>query len=73
MLFFRLAAQYLARSVTNSDFRSGMMENSRDQTSMGVGHLEPDTSSDDFAEDVRRKATGGVRRAETVPHSLADV
>ncbi|KAG6366362.1 hypothetical protein INS49_000539 [Diaporthe citri] len=30
------------------------MEDTRDQPSMGVGHIEPDTSSDDFAEDDRQ-------------------
>lgn len=30
------------------------MEDTQDQASIGVGHLEPDTSSDDFAEDDRQ-------------------
>lgn len=38
---------------------------------MGVGHLEPDTSSDDFAEDVCRKSARG-EDAESVSHALAD-
>lgn len=38
---------------------------------MGVGHLEPDTSSDDFAEDVCRKSARG-EDAEIVSHALAD-
>lgn len=48
------------------------MEDIRDQASMGVGHLEPDTSSDDFAEDVCRKSAHG-RNAATGSHTLADI
>lgn len=39
-----------------------IMEDTRDPASMGVGHLEPDTSSDDFAEDVCRKECSWRRR-----------
>lgn len=45
------------------------MEETRDQTTMGVGHLEPDTSSDDFAEEVGRKRAGG-EDADIVSHAL---
>lgn len=48
------------------------MEETPAQTSMGVGHLEPDTSSDDFAEDVCRTSARG-EDAGPVSLAIADI
>lgn len=72
VLFFHLAVlSYSARSIDNAGFFFETMEDTRDQPAMGVGHLEPDTSSDDFAEDVCRNSAPAEDVA-TASHVLAD-
>lgn len=69
VLFFRLAGLSCSGpSIDSGGFFCEIMDDTPAQTSMGVGHLEPDTSSDDFAEDVCRTS---ARREDAEPVSLA--
>lgn len=73
VLFFRLPGlSCSAPSIDGGGFLCEIMEETPAQTSMGVGHLEPDTSSDDFAEDVCQTSARG-EDAAPVSLALADI